>query len=112
MKNTLPVFVLFILALSAFGQQQTPTPAASPNAENDVVKITTKLVQLDVIVVDKDGKQVRDLTPADFEVLEDGKPQKITNLSYVNTEAAQSAEPVKVKEKSEVKVKCPRKIQQ
>lgn len=105
MKNTLPVFVLFILALSAFGQQQTPTPAASPNAENDVVKITTKLVQLDVIVVDKDGKQVRDLTPADFEVLEDGKPQKITNLSYVNTEAAQSAEPVKVKEKSEVKVK-------
>ncbi|MBK8465756.1 MAG: VWA domain-containing protein [Chloracidobacterium sp.] len=106
MRKVAPFVVLFMLCLSVFGQQQTPTPEASPNQDNDVVKITTKLVQLDLIVVDKDGNQVRNLTAADFTVLEDGKPQKITNLSYVNTEAGQSAAPAAtVKEKTEVKIK-------
>ena len=100
MKRAYPILVLFILCLSVFGQQQTPTPVASPEQENEVVKITTKLVQFDLIVVDKDGKQVRDLTTADFEVLEDGKPQKITNLSYVNTEARQAATQVISKDKN------------
>ncbi len=99
MKNASPFVVLLILCLSAFGQQQTPEPAASPNQEAEVVKITTKLVQLDLIVVDKDGKQVRNLTPSDFEVLQDGKPQKITNFSYVNTEVGRSAATANPKEK-------------
>ncbi len=86
MKKALPLVVLLMLSFSAFGQQQTQTPAATPNPENDVVKISTKLVQFDLLVVDKDGKQVRDLTADDFEVLQDGKPQKITNFSYINTE--------------------------
>ena len=88
--------------------QQTPAPAASPQppprraaqatptppAESDdeeVVQITTKLVQLDAIVTDKHGKQVTDLKPEDFEVFEDGKPQKITNFSYVATETPATA---------------------
>lgn len=91
MKKAYPIVVLFILCLSAFGQQPSATPEASPTQENEVVKITTKLVQLDMIVVDKDGKQVRGLKADDFEVLQDGKPQKVTNFSYVNTEARQSA---------------------
>ncbi|MFN0278844.1 MAG: VWA domain-containing protein [Pyrinomonadaceae bacterium] len=91
MKKACPVItVLFILCVSAFGQQQTPTPAASPSADDDVVRITTKLVQLDLLVLDKDGKQVRDLKAEDFEVRQDGKPQAITNFSYVNTEKPRS----------------------
>jgi VWFA-related protein len=35
-------------------------------------------------VVTKDGKQVTDLTPEDFEIFEDGKKQVITNFSYVS----------------------------
>ena len=99
MRKTCPFIVLLLLCLSAFGQQ-TPTPEASPNPENDVVKITTKLVQVDAIVVDKDGKQVRDLKADDFEVLQDGKPQKISNFSYVNTEARQAATQVISKDKN------------
>jgi VWFA-related protein len=49
-----------------------------------VVRITTNLVQVDAVVTDKSGKQVTDLRPEDFEVLEDGKPQKITNFSYIS----------------------------
>jgi VWFA-related protein len=85
MKNLcILIAVLLTLSLPVLGQT-TPTPAASPD-QDDVVRITTKLVQFDIIVVDKDGKQVRDLQAVDFQVLQDGKPQQITNFSYVNTE--------------------------
>jgi hypothetical protein len=56
-----------------------------------VVRITANLVQIDAVVTDKKGTQITDLTDQDFEVLEDGRPQKISNLSYV-TSAAGSTE--------------------
>jgi VWFA-related protein len=45
-----------------------------------VLRTTTRLVSLDLIVRDKDGKHVRDLTAADFTVLDDGKNQEIRFL--------------------------------
>ncbi|HEX8474564.1 MAG TPA: VWA domain-containing protein [Pyrinomonadaceae bacterium] len=64
---------------------QTPEqqPAPDDDREDDVVRITSNLVQLDVVVLDKEGRQVTDLQAEDFEILEDGKPQPITNFSYV-----------------------------
>jgi VWFA-related protein len=47
--------------------------------------------QLDVVVVDGDGRPVRGLTAADFTVLEDGKPQKISTLEEVAVPAAETA---------------------
>jgi len=52
--------------------------------DQDVVRITTNLVQMDVVVT-KDGKQVTNLKPQDFEILEDGHPQTITSFAYVST---------------------------
>lgn len=95
------------LALSfltpAIGQQRqpslplpspTPAPATAPpaprvpaNDDDEVVRITANLVQIDAVVVDKNGRQVTDLTAADFEIFEDGKPQQITNFSYISNEA-------------------------
>ena len=48
------------------------------------MRITTNLVQVDLVVT-KDGKQITDLKPEDFEILEDGRPQKITSFAYVST---------------------------
>jgi VWFA-related protein len=82
MKNlvfTVTFFCLSVIAITA----QTPTPTPLNKEENDVVKISTTLIQVDVSVTDKKGKQVTDLKPEDFEILENGKPQKITNFSYV-----------------------------
>src|SRR5215210_7323815 len=64
---------------------QSPPPPQQPQVvdEEDVVRITTNLVQFDAVVTDKAGRQVTDLRAEDFEVLEDGKPQQITNLAYV-----------------------------
>lgn len=77
-KFSFALFLCFLTAIFAFAQQTD---------EDDVVKITTKLVQLDAVVTDAQGNQVTDLTAADFEVLQDGKPQKISNFSYINTAA-------------------------
>ncbi|HEV2707074.1 MAG TPA: VWA domain-containing protein [Pyrinomonadaceae bacterium] len=64
-------------------QQQSVTPY-----DDEVVRITSNLVQIDATVRDKDGRPVTDLRAEDFEVLEDGRPQQITNLSYVALDAA------------------------
>jgi VWFA-related protein len=47
-----------------------------------VVKITSNLVQVDAVVTDRNGKAVTDLTPEEVQILEDGKPQKITHFTY------------------------------
>ena len=68
---------------------QPPIPEAQqkkspePIDQDDVVRITTNVVQIDAVVA-KDGKQVTDLKAEDFEIFEDKKPQKITNFSYVS----------------------------
>ncbi|MGB7201983.1 MAG: VWA domain-containing protein [Pyrinomonadaceae bacterium] len=72
---------LALFSASALAQVQ---PQPVPTSDDEVVKITSKLVQLDLLVIDRDGKQVRDLSAADFDILQDGKPQKITGFSYVN----------------------------
>lgn len=68
--------------------QSTPAPPGTPvEPEDEVVRITSNLVQVDAVVTDKEGRQVTDLRPEDFEVLVDGKPQRITNFSYVSNES-------------------------
>lgn len=59
------------------------TQAPAKDEQDDVVRISTGLVQLDAVVT-KDGKQITDLTADDFEISEDGKPQTITHFSYVS----------------------------
>lgn len=68
-------------------QQPSPQPPQRPESE-DVVRITTNLVQVDAVVTDKDGKVVTDLKPKEVKILEDGRPQKITNFSYNLMETA------------------------
>ncbi len=85
MKFLLPTLLLSVLFFAAPNLNgQTPTPST----EADVVKITTKIVQWDFIVVDKKGEQVTDLTEDEVEVLQDGKPQDLTGLSYIGPEGS------------------------
>ncbi len=70
----------------------TTPPTTNPQrttgeSEEDVVRITSNLVQVDAVVHDKRGQVVTDLRPEDVEVLVDGKPQQITNFSYVSNES-------------------------
>jgi len=89
---TFIVGIVFFLSASAALRAQQVQPTPPP--DEDVVKITTKLVQFDAVVTDRDGSQVKDLSIADFEITQDGKPQKITSFSYVNTESPAQSSPV------------------
>ena len=88
--SLLLIFVVSIPGLTQQPQPQKPKPTVpnrqKPETEEDqdsVVRISTNLVQLDAVAT-KDGKVVTDLTPAEFVITEDGKPQSITHFSYVS----------------------------
>jgi len=71
-----------VLCLAVAGSPQTGDPGGNAAADS-VIHVTVTLRQVDFIVTDAKGNHVSDLQPADFEVLEDGKPQRITNFSWV-----------------------------
>jgi hypothetical protein len=50
---------------------------AQAQEQEDVVKVKSNLVNIDVIVKDKKGKYISDLKPEDFTITEDGQAQKI-----------------------------------
>jgi VWFA-related protein len=54
--------------------------AQAPMSETIEVRVTN----VDVVVTDKSGKPVTGLTKADFEILDNGKPQEITNLYEIS----------------------------
>src|SRR3954463_5670447 len=58
--------------------------SASPTAQQpqSVFRSRLNVVSVDVIVRDKSGAVVRNLTASDFEVREDGRPQDIKNFSF------------------------------
>jgi VWFA-related protein len=66
---------------------QNPTPAqANPasHAPATIIKVNVDQVLVPVVVTDKHGHSVTGLGPADFEVLEDGEPQRLTAFSTEN----------------------------
>jgi VWFA-related protein len=100
MKTRLPVVVALVaqLATGALAQQPQPSPTPPPVEQqkpqpesDDVVRITTNLVQVDAVVTDKQGKLVTDLLPEEVEIFEDGRKQKITHFSYNATTTEQPA---------------------
>jgi VWFA-related protein len=52
------------------------------------------LVQVDIVVVDKDGNPVRGLKAGDFSIFDRRKPQTIANFEEISHEPAPEAEPV------------------
>ena len=80
----IPAAIIFALASAIAGQ--TPQPPAFRSG--------VELVQVDVVVVDKDGKHVRGLKAADFAVLDREKPQTIATFEEVSHERPPEATPV------------------
>ncbi len=79
---------------AAFGQQpKEPAAQKSESQNEDVVRISVRLVQIDGTVTDKDGQAVTDLKKDDFELFVDGRPQQITNFSYVDTQSGSTPAP-------------------
>ncbi len=97
-----------LLSASSFGQapSQPPNQAAGhpssgaptqaqPQAKQEppVVRVTTRLVQVNVIVQDKKGEPVTDLTRDDFTLLDQGQPQIVSTFSVESLRTLPAAQP-------------------
>ncbi len=79
MRNkTMIALVVLLLAATASPQSQPQKPG-----DDQPIRITSELVQLDAVVTDKKGQIVRGLTKDDFELYESGKRQQISFFEYV-----------------------------
>ena len=81
--------ILLMLALAIGVMAQTPTPKKSQQqtAPEDIIRITTNLVQTDVVVMDKNEQIIGDLKLEDFEVYDNGKRQELQFLEFVSIAA-------------------------
>ena len=71
------VLMLLVLLESYLPAQQT----------DYAFHVETELILVNVTVRDKTGKLVLDLKPEDFQIKEDGKPQKVVSFDVENTDA-------------------------
>jgi VWFA-related protein len=83
MKKLIATFFAIVLLVSAVSMQTPQKPQQEPSPE-DVIRITTELVQTDVVVTDKDDQIVTDLKLEDFEVYEKGKKQDLKFMELVS----------------------------
>jgi len=78
-KITVSLIALFIAAhVVAAGAQEK---------SKGEIRLSTELVQIDVLVTDKSNKPVSGLTRGDFELLDNNKPQHIANFAYEETKS-------------------------
>ena len=84
MPNVIPAAILAALSLLASqvgAQNPPPSPSVAPS--EPVIHATVDEVALDLVVRDKKGRLVKNLTPADVEIFEDGVRQQIRSLRLV-----------------------------
>jgi VWFA-related protein len=77
-------FLLFIFAAFSFAQNAGPTPSNTSPAQSsqETLRVSTRLVVVDVVATDKKGAPVNDLKPTDFTVQEEGVEQPVQVFSF------------------------------
>jgi VWFA-related protein len=81
---------LTVLVTSGAGQTK---PAQPTEAQDEVIRVNTELVQTDVMVFDKQGRFVDGLKPEQFELKIDHKPQQIAFFERVASGRLSEAKP-------------------
>jgi VWFA-related protein len=80
MKSLLSLFIAITVGFS-------PALVCGQNTasqdQDDVIRVRSNEVQLDIVVKDKKGRPVKDLKAADFEVFEDGVSQKVESFRFI-----------------------------
>jgi VWFA-related protein len=104
MTNRRPSLFAFLLALllwepGAWPAAQTAAGAAAQTPASQTPTFRTRIdsVVVDVSVMDRDGRPVTDLTAADFEIREGGKPQTIDTFKLIRIDQ-NAPEPVTPRE--------------
>src|SRR5258706_3609007 len=103
-QSILGLIMLCVLVVSAQSQEKKE---AKKSADDDVVKVTSNLISLDLIVKDKKGKAITDLKPEDFTVSENGVPQKIEFFDSTLTSGSDAGQPTNATVSTQPKPQTP-----
>lgn len=73
-------------------QLPPPPKPVQPKVNEHKIAVPVDLVQIDAVVTGKDGKLIKGLEPANFQLYEEGKLQKLDALDYFDVERIETAE--------------------
>jgi VWFA-related protein len=75
--------VIPVVLLATGATAAEPRADATRELPGPVIRISVDVIQLDVVVTDKQGRHLTDLGPEDFEIREDGRVQPVSHATYV-----------------------------
>ena len=90
------LLLLFLNLPFSAGQEVPVAPNPESEAESDKIdpyniSVSVSEVRFDVVVLDNKGRHITDLTPDDFEVYQDGRPQNVTSSIYITNQTEATA---------------------
>jgi len=91
MRKTSATCFAIVLMVSTVALQ-TPQKPAPEVAPEEIIRISTSLVQTDVVVTDKNEQIVPDLKLEDFELYDNGKKQEIKFMEFVSIDTGRRDE--------------------
>ena len=94
MTKRILLCVLTIALAGANGEVRGQSPVPPPQQPPITFRAEVNYVEVDARVLDAAGKFVTGLTAADFQVFEDGRPQKVTTFSLVNIPVERTERPL------------------
>ena len=94
MKSRLLACVSIVVSAAALAAAQGQSQPQPPQQPQITFRAEVNYVEVDARVLDKDGKFVEGLKPEDFQILENGKPQKVTAFSVVNIPVERVEQPL------------------
>ncbi len=94
MTQRLTVALLVAALGAALAAQQQPAPQPPADQPPVTFRVEVNYVEVDAFVTDAQGNPVTDLTASDFDVFEDGKPQKVSAFSLVNIPIERAERPL------------------
>src|SRR5271169_5557199 len=88
-----PLAAALLILAPAIVRAQQSSPASAPSAAptSPVLRAESRVVRVDVIVTDKKGNYIHDLTAKDFHVFDNNQEQPIVNFSYGSASGASGA---------------------
>src|SRR5258705_1478855 len=84
MKNSAATLIFLICAAAISLQAQTPPPSRQ-QSDDEVLRISTSLVAVPVIVKTRQGAYVPNLRREDFRIYEDGIEQEVSNFETIDS---------------------------
>ncbi len=99
-RKALVVMLTLLLAGTVFSKATLSQAGPQRPDDEQPLRISTELVQVDVVVTDKTGKVVRGLTKEEFELFEKGKKQQVSFFEFV--EAGKSRRPGDVAKQTDI----------